>query len=80
MDDANCFLTIRLGPKTSVFEKNVTVVFAVPSCDVTYFATALRGSASKIRSSLKKFIYVKIDILWLDLGRDVFATLGRFEI
>ena len=41
MDDANYFLVIRLGPKTSECEKNVTVVSTVTGCDVTNCATTL---------------------------------------
>ena len=43
MDDASCFLDIRLGPKTSVYEKHVSVKSTVASCDVTYCATTLQG-------------------------------------
>ena len=43
MDDASYFLVIRLGPRTSECEKNVTVVFAVTGCDVTNRATTLHG-------------------------------------
>ena len=40
--DANLFLTIRLGPKTSVYEKNVTAVSTVTGCAVTNCATTLQ--------------------------------------
>ena len=43
MDDASYFLVIRLGPKTSECEKNVTVVCTATGCDVTNCATTLRG-------------------------------------
>ena len=43
MDDASYFLVIRLGPKTSECDKNVTVVTTVTSCDVTNCATTLHG-------------------------------------
>ena len=43
MDDASYFLVIRLGPKTSECEKNVTVVSTVTGCDVTNCATTLHG-------------------------------------
>ena len=43
MDDASHLLVIRLGPKTSECEKNVTVVSAVTGCDVTNCATTLHG-------------------------------------
>ena len=43
VDDASCFLTIRLGPKTSECEKHVSVKFSVTGCDVTYYATTLQG-------------------------------------
>ena len=43
MDDSSCFLDIRLGPKTSVCEKHVSVKSTVPGCDVTYCATTLQG-------------------------------------
>ena len=43
MDDASYFLVIRLGPKTSKCEKNVTVVSTVTGCDVTNCATTLHG-------------------------------------
>ena len=39
MDDASYFLVIRLGPKTSKCEKNVTVVSTVTGCDVTNCAS-----------------------------------------
>ena len=41
--DARCFLVIRLGPKTSECEKNVTVVSTVTGRDVTNCATTLHG-------------------------------------
>ena len=37
------FSSIRLGPKTSMYEMNVTVVSTVTGCDVTYCATTLQG-------------------------------------
>ena len=43
MDDASYVLVIRLGPKTSECEKNVTVVSTVTGCDVTNCATTLHG-------------------------------------
>ena len=43
MDDASYFLTIRLGPKTSVYEKHVSVKSTVVGCDVTNCATTLHG-------------------------------------
>ena len=43
MDDASCFLVIRLGPKRSECEKNVTVVSTVTSCGVTNCAATLHG-------------------------------------
>ena len=43
LDDASCFLTIRLGPKTSVYEKHVSVKSTVQRCDVTNCATTLQG-------------------------------------
>ena len=43
MDDASCFLVIRLGPKTSECEKNVIVVSTATSCDVTICATTSQG-------------------------------------
>ena len=43
MDDASFFLVIRLGPKTSESENNVTVVSTVTGCDVTDCATTLHG-------------------------------------
>ena len=43
MDDASYFLVIQLGPKTSVCEKNVTVVSTVTGCGVTNWATSLHG-------------------------------------
>ena len=43
MDDASYFLVIRLGPKTSECEKNVTVVSTVTSCDVSNCATKIHG-------------------------------------
>ena len=43
MDDANYFLLIRLGPKTSQCEKSVAVASTVTGCDVTNCATTLHG-------------------------------------
>ena len=43
VDDASCFLDIRLGPQTSHGEKNVTVVSTVTRCEVTDCATTLQG-------------------------------------
>ena len=43
MDDVSYVLVIRLGPKTSECEKNVTVVSTVSGCDVTNCATTLHG-------------------------------------
>ena len=43
MDDANYFLLIRLGPKTSECEKSVAVASTVTGCDVTNCATTLHG-------------------------------------
>ena len=52
MDDASYFLVIRLGPKTSECEKNVTVVSAVTGCDATNCATTLHGFNNQIHSKL----------------------------
>ena len=41
VDDASCFLDIRL--KTSVYEKHVSVKSTVADCDVTNCATTLQG-------------------------------------
>ena len=43
MDDASCFLVIRLGPKTSECEKTVIVVSTATGCDVTNCATTFHG-------------------------------------
>ena len=43
MDDASCFLDIRLGPKRSVYEKHVSVKSTVTGCDVTNCATTMHG-------------------------------------
>ena len=43
MVDASYFLVIRLGPKTSECDKNVTVVSTVRGCDVTNCATTIHG-------------------------------------
>ena len=43
VDDTCCFLTIRLGPKTSVYHKKVIVVSTASGCDVTNCATTLQG-------------------------------------
>ena len=43
MDDASCFLDIRLGLKTSVHEKHVSVKSTATGCDVTSCATTLQG-------------------------------------
>ena len=51
VDDTCCFHVIRLGPKTSECEKNVTVVSTVKSCDVTYWATTLHGFNKHASSS-----------------------------
>ena len=45
MDDAS-FLVVRLGPKTSVHEMNVTVVFTVTGCNVTTVQQHYKGSTS----------------------------------
>ena len=37
---------IRLGPKTSVYEMNVTVVSTVTGCDVTTMKQYYKGSTS----------------------------------
>ena len=42
VDDASCFLTIRLGTKTSVYHVKVIVVSTASGCDVTYCATLQR--------------------------------------
>ena len=42
MDDASCFIDIRLGPKTSECEKHGSVKSTVTGCDVTYCATTLQ--------------------------------------
>ena len=46
IDDASYFLVIRLGPKTSVCEKNVTVMSTVSGCDVTTVQQHYTGSTS----------------------------------
>ena len=43
MDDESFFLVIRLGPKTSECEKNVTAVSTVTGCEVTNCAATLHG-------------------------------------
>ena len=43
VDDTCCFHVVRLGPKTSVHEKHVSVKSTVTSCDVTNCATTLQG-------------------------------------
>ena len=43
VDAASCFLTVRLGPKTSECEKHVSVKSTATGCDVTYCATTLQG-------------------------------------
>ena len=43
VDDANNFLVIRLGPKTSECEKNVIVMSTVTDCEVSNCATTLHG-------------------------------------
>ena len=43
VDDSCCFHDIRLGPKTSVYEKYVSVKSTVTGCVVTYCATTLQG-------------------------------------
>ena len=43
MDDASCFLVIRLGPKTSQCEKNVSVNSFVTGWEVTNCAAILHG-------------------------------------
>ena len=43
VDDASSFLAIRLGPKTSVCEKHVSVKSTVSGCDVTNCGTTSQG-------------------------------------
>ena len=43
MDDESCFLVIRLEPKTSQYEKNVSVNSFVTGWEVTNCATILHG-------------------------------------
>ena len=43
LDDTCCFHLIRLGPKTSVHGKHVSVKSPVTGCDVTNCATTLQG-------------------------------------
>ena len=43
VDDMCCFHDIRLGPKTSVYKKHVSVKSIVTSCDVTNCARTLQG-------------------------------------
>ena len=50
MNDASYFLVIRLGPKTSECEKNVTVVSTVRGCDVTNCTTTLHGFNKHVSS------------------------------
>ena len=52
VDDASCFLVIRLGPKTSVYERHDSVKSTVTGCDVTNCATTLHGFNKQFRSSL----------------------------
>ena len=51
---ASYFLVIRLGPKTSECEKNVTVVSPVTGCDVTNCATTSHGFNKKKSKTCKK--------------------------
>ena len=53
MDDASYFLVIRLGPKTSECEKNVTVVSTVTGCDVTNCATTSHGFNKQLSKKIK---------------------------
>ena len=49
VDDASFFHVIRLGPKTSVYEKHISVKSTVTGCDVTNCATVqqhYKGSTS----------------------------------
>ena len=62
MDDASCFLVIRLGPKTSECEKNVTDVSTVTGCDVTNCATTLHG-INKHASSRREVVSVSRNVL-----------------
>ena len=55
MDDACYFHVIRLGPKTSVHEKHVSVLSTVLGCDVTNCATTLQGF-NKHASSRRKAV------------------------
>ena len=43
VDDESCFSTLRLGPKTSVCEKYVSIKSTVTSCDVTNCAITKHG-------------------------------------
>ena len=56
MDDASHFLVIRLGPKTSECEKNVTVVSTVTGCDVTNCATTFHGFNKQRSSGIQLFV------------------------
>ena len=65
VDDSCCFLDIRLGPKTSECEKNVTVVSTVTGCDVTNCATTLQGSTKHFLSfSLLSFPFSLLSYLF----------------
>ena len=57
MDDASHFLVIRLGPKTSECEKNVTVVSTVTGCDVTNCATTFHGFNKQRSSGIQLFCF-----------------------
>ena len=43
VDDASCFLDIRLGPKTSRCVMTVNVKTSVGGCEVSNCATTLQG-------------------------------------
>ena len=61
VDDSCCFHDIRLGPKTSVCEKHVSVMSIVTSSDVTNYATTLQGfNKQKVKRKKKKNEILKI--------------------
>ena len=59
MDDTCCFHDIRLGPKTSECEMNVSVKSTVTGRDVTYCAATLHGF-EKHASSRREAVSVSL--------------------
>ena len=70
LDDGSYFIVIRLGPKTSECEKNVTVVSTVTGGDVTNCATTVHGfnehasSRGCVRFARRPSLHRKISLIY----------------